>query len=137
MTKETKAERIARLAVEKVDAEIAATAKLAVYKKSLPKRMMEAQALAKTVGIEADVSMIESGPEITFRFPYSAGDGAYGTQINYQTEEWEMENLESVLQERKEEYDAKTSRKALAQVVWSKLTPAEQAALKEHIHWMR
>lgn len=138
MAKETKEERNARLAVERVDAEIAENAKEALYRKSLPKRMLEVQALAQVVGLPTSVSLIESGPEISIRFPYSdKKEGSYGVEINYDTEEWEMENVERNLQELKEEFESKLSRRAVAQAIWTKLTTVEQVALKENIYSLR
>ena len=133
MAKETKEEKAARMLQE----EQVQLAALATYRASIPKRMMEAQALAESVGVSVRVTLIDSGPKLTFRFPYSNDEGYYMEELTYETEEWSLEGVESLLREIKGEQDTKTIRRKLAEETWKNLSDLEKAAIKENIYGLR
>ena len=130
MARESKEQRDARLAQEQAAAEAA----LEAYLLTVPKRLMDAQALAQNLGISVTVSLTETGPSVHFRDEASVIDDT----LTYQTEEWELEYLERKLRDIKEEKEAIARRRAIAQDTWeNRLNPVEREALKEHIHSLR
>ena len=129
MARETKEQRDLREAQEQAAAEAA----LAEYLRTVPKRLMNAQALAQSLGISVNVSLTEAGPCVNF----CDDDAMIDELLTYQTEEWELEDLERKLRELKQAQDDRRARVALAQDVWkNRLTEAERIALKENIVWM-
>ena len=125
MARKLKEERDARLAQEQAAAEAA----LAAYLLTVPKRLMDAQALAQNLGVSVNVSLTETGPSVHFYSEASVIDDT----LTYQTEEWELEYLERKLHALREEKDARTARLTLARDVWkNRLTETERAALKEN-----
>jgi len=129
MPRETKEERVARVAREEAE-RLAATA---AYRETIPTRLMVAVATAQEVGVNTKINLISSGPSV--RFYDDSGEGYLDETISYNTEEWELEHLERILSTRKDEKDARTRRRGIAQDVWqNKLTVEEKAALKENIH---
>jgi hypothetical protein len=133
MARETKEEKELRRAAEEHMALMA----MEEYFKSLPKRMMEAQALASEVGVETYVTLIASGPSVSFR--WSEDDSGYRHEdtVTYETEEWELEHVESKLRDLKTAKIAAQLRHQMAQDIYSKLSETERACLKEFIHYLR
>lgn len=129
MARESKEERLAREAREQAAVE----ATLEAYLLTVPKRLMDAQALAQNLGVNTNVSLTATGPSVHFFDEASVID----VTLTYQTEEWELESLERKLREIREEKDARIARLALARDVWkNKLSETERAALKENINWL-
>jgi len=110
---------------------------LVMYKASVPKRLMEAQALAAWLGIAVHVSLTATGPSVRFEEENHHDKLYIDETITYETEEWELESLESTLASLKAKRDAYDARRIIAQGAWSKMSEEERAAIKEHIHWMR
>ena len=110
---------------------------LAMYKASVPKRLMEAQALASWLGIAVHVSLTATGPSVRFEEENHHDKLYIDETITYETEEWELESLESTLASLKAKRDAYDARRIIAQGAWSRMSEEERAAIKEHIHWMR
>ena|ERR1017187_6512136 len=110
---------------------------LAMYKASLPKRMMEAEALASHLGIAVHVSLTATGPSVRFEREDHHNNSYIDTTITYETEEWELECLEGTLKKLKDEKDAYDARRVVANGVWDRLSDEEKIALKEHFLWMR
>jgi len=129
MPRETKEERVAREAREESE-RLAATA---VYRASIPGRLMVAQALAQEVGITTDIRLTATGPSVRF---YES-DGILDETVCYTTEEWELEHLERILREKKDEKDARIARRELAQKTFDSLSTEQKTALKENIHYLR
>lgn len=130
MARESKEERQAREALEQAAAEKA----LEAYLLTVPKRLMDAQALAQSLGVGVNVSLIETGPRVHFYDESNVIDDT----LTYQTEEWELEYLERKLRDMKIDQDARVYRRGIAEDAWkNKLTETERAALKENIHWLR
>ncbi len=131
MARETKEERAANAARYQAKRE----ADHLEYLKGVPKRLMDAQALAQKVGLDVTVTLTENGPSVRFR----NGDNPYiDDSFTYQVEEWELEHLEGQIKILKAEQDAKEQRFRFAQDVWAKkLTEEEKAAIKEHIYLLR
>lgn len=110
-------------------------AALAAYKASLPKRLMDAQARASNLGVRSEVTLIETGAEVTF---YNDESGHYiETTLNYGSDEWEVEALEHDLQQLQDRRDLAEKRRACAQSAWNTLDEDQKACLREYITWMR
>jgi len=110
---------------------------LAMYKASVPKRLMEAQALASWLGIAVHVSLTATGPSVRFEEENHHDKLYIDETITYETEEWELENLERTLAELKIKSDAYDSRRIVANGVWARLSDDEKFALKEHLIFLR
>lgn len=107
----------------------------AVYRATIPARLMAAQALASSVGLRSSVTLTEVGPSVRFYDQYT--DDGFCEPATYQMEEWELEYLEQRLQERKAAQDAKALRRKLAETAWgTKLTQEEKVAIKEFIPYL-
>lgn len=128
---DAKNRRLAQLAAE----ELARKERQAEFMKVLPKRLMDAQALANDVGVSVSVSLVASGPSV--HFYCDDGKEFIDTTVTYETDEWEVGCLESTLQGRKEKIDAARARQQLAQEAFNKLSPDERAAVKEFIYSLR
>lgn len=133
MARETKEQRQAREAQEQMDAELA----MAEYYKTVPKRLLEAQALAQNLGVSANLSLTESGPSVHFEYKSESENVYIDTTITYQTEQWELESLESSLESIKAAHHARRQRLIIAQAIFDRITPFEKAAIKEHIYTLR
>ena len=129
MARETKEERLLREAREQAAAEAA----LEAYLLTVPKRLMDAQALAQDVGVSVNVRLTATGPAVHFYDESHAIDD----RLTYQADQWELEYLERKLQAIKEEQVARAVRLSLAQDAFARLTEAERAAIKENISQMR
>ena len=126
MARETREQKAERLAQEQLAAEEA----LAAYTKTVPKRLVDAQALAQAVGVQTSVTLTESGPSVHF---YDSNTN-FDDHATYQIEEWELEYIERKLRDLKEEQDARSLRKLVAQAAWADLSSEERVAIKENIH---
>ena len=130
MARETKEQRAARFAREE---QILAESE-AKYKATIPARLLAAQALARSLGIQTEVTLTLTGPSVRF---YDPDNAAWNETITYETEEWELISLENSLQEVKEQEDARILRRGIAEDVWNnKLTQPEKEALREFIHYL-
>lgn len=127
MAKESKEQRAERLAAEQAAAELA----LAEFRKSIPKRMLEAQVLAEKLGVSSHLVLTAIGPKLVFNDDHN---GFYDDEIHYESDEWEIENIEGKLKEIQVEQDAKAKRYILAKETFEKLSKEERVALKEFIH---
>jgi hypothetical protein len=132
---EKRAERIAAQAIEQQRLDAEEAVRRAELLKVLPKRLMDAQALASSLGLSVEVSLSEYGPVVQFGGPDEPGD--IDTELTYQSEIWEVEWLEKKLQSLKEEQDARAARRELAQRVFSLLDTDAKAAVKEFIHYLK
>lgn len=129
MARESKEERLAREAREQAAAEAA----LEAYLLTVPKRLMDAQALAQNLGISVTVNLTEKGPSVYFHDEKNQLDDTF----TYQTDQWELEYLERKLQAIKDEKVARAVRVSLAQDAFARLTEAERVAIKENIFMLR
>lgn len=130
MPKETKEQREERLARE----EAAAQAALEAYYASVPKRLMEAQALANSLYVSTSVNLGPSGPIVHFEYESEKYKSFIDDTLHYQSEEWELEGLERRLQDLKEQVENEKQRYRAAESVWSNLSTADRQVLKEFIH---
>jgi hypothetical protein len=133
MARETKEQRQAREAQEQAAAEAA----MAEYYKTVPKRLLEAQALAQKLGVSVHLSLTETGPSVHFEYSDQREKIYIDETLTYQTEQWEMESLESQLHRIKEAQEERAERLKIAQAVFDRITPLEKAAIKEFIHSLR
>ena len=128
LKKQQKAEQEAKRKAEQ-DAEVAA------YKAGLPKRLMNAQKNAERLGVRTEVTLTETGPEVSF---YNDEKGYYvETTLNYNSEVWEVEHLESELWTLHERAELAQKRRECAQSVWNTLEEDQKSCLREYITWMR
>jgi hypothetical protein len=133
MARETKEEKELRRAAEEHMALLA----MEEYRKNLPKRMMESQALASEVGVETCVTLIASGPSVSFRWSEDNNGYRHEDTVTYETEEWELDHVETKLRDLKAAKIAAQLRLQMAKDIYSKLSEIEQACLKEFIHYLR
>ena len=111
---------------------------LAMYKASIPKRMMDAQALASILGgVAVHLKLTETGPSVRFEYENHRSKIWIDDTITYDTEEWELECLEAKLMEIKVARDACEARLIVAQGAWNRLSDEERAAIKEHHLYLR
>lgn len=141
-TEQKEARRIAKEARDAEDAKAAEAQRLrrieelAIYKASIPKRLMDAQAAARWLGISTDVSLTASGPLVNFND--DSGNIYINETLTYESEEWELESLEQTLKNLKEKRDAYEAQRIVAQDAWSsQLTTEQQLAIREHFHYLR
>lgn len=140
-TSEKRAARRASKLAEQVqknaeyEAERAAAA--AVYLAGLPKRLMDAQALACDCGVSTHVNLTVNGPSARFEYEDHSHNRYIDTTLTYQSEEWEVESLEGTLRALKAANDAAVARRNLAQSVFNRLTDDEKVAIRENIHYLR
>lgn len=130
MLKETKEDRAARLARE----EAAAQAALEAYLATVPKRLMEAQALANSLYVSTSVSLGPDGPIVHFEYESEKYKSYIDATLTYQSEKWELESLEKRLAELKEKIEAEKARLAAAKAAWANLSEADRKVLKEFIY---
>jgi hypothetical protein len=133
MPRETREERDARLAREEAAAQVA----LEAYLASVPKRLMEAQALANSLYVSTSVTLGPAGPIVHFEYESEKYKVFIDSTLTYQTEEWELESLESQLAKVKEARDEEAARLKVAQTAWEKMTPLERTVIKEFIYQLR
>ena len=110
---------------------------LAMYKASIPKRMMEAEALASHLGVAVHVSLLATGPAARFEREDHHDRDYVDITITYETEEWELETLEGILASLKAKHDASEARLIVARGAWNRLSDEEKIAIKEHYGYLR
>lgn len=133
----TKAIKLAAATDARIKAQFEKDATAAKYKADLPKRMMEAQALAQRLGVTTDVELTAIGPQVSFHCENNTDKWYISEVIGYDTEEWELEYLEDKLNTIKAAQDAREARRELAQAAFSTLTDEQKECIKEFIHYMR
>ena len=130
-----KAIKVQAAADQKMKWEFERDAELAAYKAGLPKRLMDAQARASKLGVRNEVTLTETGPEVTF---YNDESGHYiETALSYSSDEWEVEALEHDLQRLQDRLDLAEKRQSVAKSAWGNLTEDQKSCLREYITWMR
>lgn len=106
----------------------------AEFELTIPKRMVEIQALASKLAISTRIELTDNGPILFIYLREGADDEE---SISYKSEIYEVKYIEDVLERLKNEKEEKAIRFSIAQSVWSKLTVEERVALKEHILFVR
>lgn len=132
MAKETAEQKAARRERE----EAAAQAALEAYLATVPKRLMEAQALANSLYVSTNVTLAADGPVVHFEYESEKYKCYIDSTLTYQSEEWELESLEGQLQYLKKSVDDESARLVIARAAWEKLASHEKVAIKEFIHLM-
>ena len=130
MAKETKEQRELRNAEEN---RIALAAKEA-FKATMPARLMKLQVLASEACVSTRVLLTPSGPAVEFtRHNYSDHMNDLEDTLTYDTEEWEVDHLERLLNSIKEEINERHQRRVLAENLWKDLPESVRTGLKENI----
>lgn len=139
-TKESRAEQRAQQEAER-----------AVYLAGLPKRILDAQALAQSLGVGVRV-YTDPGFGTCIAFTYGSYDDTSHLRVpskddnrapvieetlSYTSEEWEVVHLEGKLQELKKYNEDRSQRYLVATQAFSRLTDAEKKAVKEFIYSLR
>lgn len=132
-----KALKIAEEANQRMTEEAAKAAADVVYKAGLPKRLMDAQAMACSCGVAVHVELTTKGPSVRFEYEDHSHKIYVDEILTYHSEEWEVECVEGKLRDLKVAQDAATARQLLAQSIFNKLTDEEKIVLKENIMWLK
>ena len=134
MAKETRDQRILREAAEN-QAILAAKEE---FKKTMPARLMQLQAISFGAGVNTRVSLTAAGPSVEFtRYEYDNKGSSFEETLTYDSEEWEVDHVERMIRAFKEEIDARAARRALAEEAWKGLPLKEQQVIKEFISNLR
>lgn len=97
----------------------------------LPLRLLNAQALARSLGtVDVTVSNKDSGLSVSFR---QSKNPYMDTTITMDSDEWNMDELERELADIKRMQDEYQARYQLARSVWSRLSDTEQSVIVEFI----
>ena len=132
-----RAKRLAEEAETRRLYDLNSVALIAMYKATIPKRLMDAQAIACHLGVSTHVSLTETGPSVRFECEDHTNKIYIDSIITYNTEEWELDTLETRLNELKIAHDEYNARRIVAQDVWGKLSANEKHAIKEHIAYLK
>jgi hypothetical protein len=127
----------AELEAEKLRYEQERAAQIAAYKAGLPKRIKDAQILAYHVGVASHVELTETGPAVRFEYEDHLHKIYIDRTLTYESDEWEVEDVEVDLQKIKAQQEAYAAQRSVAQSIFGNLTPEEKTAIKEHIHYLK
>lgn len=141
LTPEQKAERkalkIAAEAAARIQRELEEKKRIETFKAGLPKRLMDAQALALKLGVLTRVELTETGPSVSFKYEDHSGKFYINDTLTYESEEWDVENIESTLDQLDKKHKEYEARRLVAQSVFGNLTEEQKSAVKEFIHYLR
>lgn len=101
---------------------------------SVPKRLAAAHTLALSLGVSSSVKLLESGPEVSFR---NDSDPYIDGELTYTCEEWELEHVESQLNQIRIDKEAREYRLKIAKEAFETLTTEQRNAIKEFISYLR
>ena len=132
-----KALRLQADADARMKAEFEQAAVLAAFKAGLPKRLMDAQALATSLCSSTHVELTESGPSVRFEYEDHGNKIYIDTTLTYNSEEWEVASLESDLNTVKLAKEEDARKLACAKSAWGNLTDDQQACIKKYIHYLK
>jgi len=121
----------------RIKREFEAQAALEKFKAELPKRIMNAQALASALGIHTGITLSERGPLVHFYNEDKDNKIYIDDTLSYDSDEWEVEILERSLDEVRAIKEESKRRMEVAQSVYNRLTDDEKQCLKENIVWCR
>lgn len=133
MPKETPQQKAERLARE----EAAAQAALEKYYATVPRRLMDALALARSLGVTASVDLLGDGPIVSFEYESEKYRCYIDYRLTYQCEEWELETLENQLMTLKAAQENEKSRLESAKKIWESLSALDKAVIKEFINLLK
>lgn len=141
LTPEQKAERKAlKIAAEtaaRLQRELEEKARLEAFKAGLPKRLMDAQALASKLGVSTHVELTATGPSVRFEYEDHSDNFYIDDTLTYESQEWDVEYIEGKLNELDEKHKAYEARKLVAQSAFGALTDEQKAAVKEFIRYLK
>jgi hypothetical protein len=105
------------------------------FRKSVPWRLAALKEFAEQVGVTTELSLTSSGPQVRF---FNEGKiRNFDETLTYDSDEWDIEWMETQVGDLRREQDAREARRALATSAFDKLSLEEQVALKEFIHYLR
>lgn len=100
---------------------------------NIHKRLMDAQALAVSMGAEVNVTLTDTGPSVHFFWEHTKSGVDLDEVITYQSEDWEMTFIEEQLDKARLWKDAFERRRELATTTWAALSDEQKIAIKESI----
>lgn len=134
MARETKEEKQLRIAAE----EHLALIQKQNFRAAMPAKLMQLQADASAGGVNTRVSLMANGPSVEFtRYEYDNKGSSFEETLTYDSEEWQVDYVETRIKFFKEEIEARAARKALAEATWKTLSDQEKAAITEFITYLR
>lgn len=127
----TPEERAAKEEIRRIEEKAAREKFLA----SLPLRLLNAQALARSLGtVDVYVSNNDAGLSVTFK----QGKNPYlDTTITMESDEWNMDELERELADIKRVQDEYQARYHFARSVWNRLSDTERNVITEFIDHLK
>jgi hypothetical protein len=144
MAKQTPEQKAAAKALKKqaeADAKIKydfeRTAELAAYKASLPKRLMDAQALAASIWVATHVELTATGPSVRFEHEDHSKKLYLDSTLTYESESWEVESVEDRLKDIKHAKEESERRLQCAKSAWGNLEEDQRSCIKEFIHSLK
>jgi hypothetical protein len=105
----------------------------AAFLVTVPKRLMNAQALALSLGVSANVRASDTGAVVSFYDSNSLID----SNLGFDCEEWELGYIENLLTSLKNTRDRRDQRLALATAAWARIDTADQPLIKEFIGYLK
>lgn len=133
MAKLTKEQRAGQDLLLQVEAAIAHEK----YKVELPKRLMDAQALAITLNVSVRVGLTVAGPVVSFKYENSHNSKYIDCALTYESDEYAVICLENQLVELKKHLEQISEEIACAQSIMNNLTDEQRELIKKHIHLIR
>lgn len=129
----TKEEKAAKRLKEQQEYEAQQREEREAFLLAMPKRLMDAQALASSCGVYTSVKLTENGAEVTFR------DDTNGINdvIDYHSDCSEIEWLERQLNDLKAAQDARTKRRDDVNALWKDISLEDRKLLKEFIQYLQ
>lgn len=112
-------------------------AALAKFKAELPKRLMDAQALATSLYVSTHVELTATGPSVRFEYENHKSHTYLDNILTYDSEEYEVQGVEDRLATIKAEKEEDERRLACARSAWSNLEDDQRSCIKEFIHHLK
>jgi hypothetical protein len=112
-------------------------AALAEYKAALPKRLLDAHALASSLCVATHVELTATGPSVRFEHEDHSKKLYLDSTLTYESESWEVESVEDWLKDIKHAKEESERRLQCAKSAWSNLEEDQRSCIKEFIHSLK
>jgi hypothetical protein len=132
-----KALRLQADADARMKAELAFAAAVAAFKAGLPKRLMDAQALASALCVATHVELTTTGPSVRFEYENHKSRTYLDNILTYNSDEYEVQCVEDRLATIKAEKEEDERRLACARSAWANLEEDQRSCIKEFIHYLK